>query len=98
MLPSVTSSRHITYGPIVTGRRPDHVEGGIRVIRQNDFTDTGLKVDDLLRVESGCVYDPPRSRVRKGDLLLPRSGAGFAGAQSSRGLSGFPRRRMWPAL
>ena len=70
---------HITYGPIVTGRRPDHVEGGIRVIRQNDFTDTGLKVDDLLRVESGCVYDPPRSRVRKGDLLLPRSGAGSLG-------------------
>ena len=70
---------HITYGPIVTGRRPDHVEGGIRVIRQNDFADTGLKVDDLLRVENGCVYDPPRSRVRKGDLLLPRSGAGSLG-------------------
>ena len=70
---------HLTYGPIVTGQRPEQEEGGIRVIGQGDFTDAGLRPKPRLRVAAGSVFDPPRSRVRAGDLLLPRSGAGSLG-------------------
>ena len=71
--------RHLTYGPIITGGRPRPVEEGIRVSRQGDFAETGLRGEGILRVEAGSVYDPPRSRVQRGDLLLPRSGAGALG-------------------
>ena len=70
---------HLTYGPIVTGRRPQHREGGIKIIRQGDFTETGLQLDQVLCVCENSVYDPLRSRVCQGDLLLPRSGAGSLG-------------------
>ncbi|MFH1571609.1 MAG: N-6 DNA methylase [Gemmatimonadota bacterium] len=69
----------LTYGPIVTGQRPTCHPGGVRLIGQGDFTETGLAPAVSLRVEAGSVHDPPRSRVRCGDLLLPRSGAGALG-------------------
>ena len=71
--------RHLTYGPIVTGSRPQHVEAGVPVIRQGDIAETGLDERALLCVVPAGAHDPPRSRVRPGDLLLPRSGAGALG-------------------
>ncbi len=70
---------HLTYGPIVTGSRPQHVEAGVPVIRQGNIAETGLDERTLLCVAPAGVYDPPRSRVRPGDLLLSRSGAGALG-------------------
>ncbi len=70
---------HLTYGPIVTGRRPKPVEGGIQVIRQGDIAETGLHCESRLYVPEDSEFDPMRSRVRSGDLLLPRSGAGTLG-------------------
>ncbi len=70
---------HLTYGPIVTGRKPEHVDGGIAVIRQGDIAETGLEKGGLLKVEVRGDFDPERSRVQCGDLLLPRSGAGALG-------------------
>ena len=70
---------HLTYGPIVTGRRPQHVEAGVPVIRQGDLAETGLDERALLCVAPAGAHDPPRSRVRPGDLLLSRSGAGALG-------------------
>ena len=70
---------HLTYGPIVTGRRPQHVEAGVPVIRQGDIAETGLDERALLCVAPAGVHDPPRSRVRPGDLLLSRSGVGALG-------------------
>lgn len=70
---------HLTYGPIVTGCRPVHVPDGIRLIRQEDFTEIGLCPTAGLRVAVGSPYDLPRSRVHPRDLLLPRSGAGTLG-------------------
>ena len=69
----------MTYGPIVTGQSPDHAADGVPLIRQADLGDTGLEFSGVLRVEAGGVFDPPRSRVRRGDLLVPRSGAGTLG-------------------
>ena len=71
--------QHLTYGPIVTGERPDHVPGGIPVIRQANFGETGLYLGNVLRVTPDSAHDPGRSRVQAGDLLLPRSGAGSLG-------------------
>ena len=70
---------HLTYGPIVTGSQPQHVEAGVPVIRQGDIAETGLDNRELLRVAPAGAHDPPRSRVHPGDLLLPRSGAGALG-------------------
>jgi hypothetical protein len=70
---------HLTYGPIITGRRPTHQSGGIRVIGQVDFCETGLAPTAALRVAPGSDFDPARSRVLPRDLLLPRSGAGSLG-------------------
>ena len=70
---------HLTYGPIVTGRRPQYAGEGIRVIGQGDFAETGLHFERGMYVPVGSEFDPLRSRVRNGDLLLPRSGAGTLG-------------------
>jgi len=72
--------QHLTYGPIITGEpTPEHVTGGIPVIRQADFVETGLCLGQVLRVEPDSAHDPGRSRVQAGDLLLPRSGVGSLG-------------------
>lgn len=70
---------HITYGPIVTGPAPAHDPEGVISIRQGDFTDWGLDLGKALRVAAGGSHDPERSRVRSGDLVMPRSGAGALG-------------------
>jgi len=66
----------LTYGPILPGRRPEPDEGGIPVIGQSYFTEAGLDLSKAIRVAAGSAFDPPRSRVRRGDLLFPRSGEG----------------------
>ena len=70
---------HLTYGPIVTGRKPNLVEEGTPIIRQGDIVETGLDETGLMQVESCSEFDPERSRVRAGDLLFPRSGVGALG-------------------
>ena len=79
---------HLTYGPIVTGSRPQHVEAGVPVIRQGDIAETGLDECALLCVVPAGAHDPPRSRVCPGDLLLSRSGAGSLGRNRPSGISG----------
>ena len=49
------------------------------MIGQGQFTGTGLDLSGATWVKAGSVYDPPRCRVRRGDLLMPRSGAGSLG-------------------
>ena len=53
---------HLTYGPIVTGSRPQHVEAGVPVIRQGDIAETGLDEHALLCVAPAGAHDPSRSR------------------------------------
>ena len=68
--------RHITYGPIITGRKPEHVDGGVVIINQKQLGRTGLVLDEAVRVAEGSDFDLPRARVQRGDLLLARCGAG----------------------
>lgn len=69
----------MTYGPIVTRRRPADAPGDIPVVSQGQIEESGVNLCGAQRVAEGSVFDPPRCRVRAADLLLPRSGAGSLG-------------------
>jgi len=66
----------ITYGPIITGRRPQAVAEGVAIVDQKVLRPTGVLLDQAVRVAEGCEYDLPRCRLPAGDLLVARSGAG----------------------
>ncbi len=67
---------HITYGAIVTGRRPQHVDGGLPLIGQGAMRISGVDLRDLIAVDPESPWAIERARVRRGDLLIARSGAG----------------------
>jgi predicted RNA methylase len=67
---------HITYGPIVTGERRRASEGDVTVIGLRELRPTGLDLSTARRVRAGSVHDPERCRLKRGDLLLARSGVG----------------------
>jgi hypothetical protein len=52
------------------------VAEGVAVIDQKVVRPTGVLLDDAVQVESGCVFDVPRARLRRGDLVFCRSGVG----------------------
>jgi len=67
---------HLTYGPIVTGRRPEPVPAGVAIVDQKALRPTGVLLADAVRVMQGCAFDIPRARLRPGDIVFCRSGAG----------------------
>lgn len=69
----------ITYGPVVTGRRPEAEPGEVWLLNQRELGFSGLDLAAAQRVAEGSVFDPSRSRPRPGDLLFARSGAGSLG-------------------
>lgn len=70
---------HLTYGPIVTRIRPRDLPGDVPILSQGQIEESGIVLHTSPRVAAGSVFDPPRCRVRRGDLLFPRSGAGSLG-------------------
>lgn len=70
---------HMTYGPIVTKRKPSEFSGSIPIVSQGQFEESGINLTECARVQAGCIFDPARSRARRRDLLFPRSGAGSLG-------------------
>lgn len=67
---------HITYGAIVTGQRPPHVPDGLPLIGQGALLPSGVAPEAVTRVPADSPWAPERARVRPGDLLIARSGAG----------------------
>ena len=67
---------HLTYGPVLPGRRPEPVAAGVVVINQKQLRPTGLDLSDAVCVAPGSAFDPPRCRVQAGDILMARCGAG----------------------
>ena len=68
---------HITYGPIVTGERGARPErGGVQVVGLREIRPAGLDLRSARRVRAGGVHDPERCRLKPGDVVLARSGAG----------------------
>lgn len=70
---------HLTYGPVVTGRRPEGEPGDVWLLNQGELGLSGIDLTSARRVAAGSVFDPVRSRPRVGDLLFARSGAGSLG-------------------
>ncbi len=71
---------HLTYGPIVTGSRPQHVEAGVPVVRQGDIAETGL----YERTPRGLGPESPRCILgeRAGQCVLFCRSDSVGGAQS----------------
>jgi predicted RNA methylase len=68
---------HITYGPIVTGADAARVEPGpVRVVGLRELKATGLDLRGAMCVREGSARDLPRCRLKRGDIVLARSGAG----------------------
>ncbi|MEA3403830.1 MAG: hypothetical protein U9R79_21525 [Armatimonadota bacterium] len=67
---------HITYGAIVTGRRPQMTRGGIPMIGQGALGTSGVDMAGAVHVARGSPWAIERAMVRRGDLLIARSGAG----------------------
>jgi hypothetical protein len=70
---------HITYGPILPGRRPQPVAEGVAIIGQKAVRATGVRLDRAVRVAEGSAYDLPRCRLRPRDIVLCRCGVGSLG-------------------
>ncbi len=73
---------HITYGPIVTGRKPPPPPAAgpaVAIINQGQLLFSGVDITDALVVPAGCPWDAPRARLQYNDLVLARSGAGSLG-------------------
>ncbi|MDP6115296.1 MAG: N-6 DNA methylase [Planctomycetota bacterium] len=68
---------HITYGPIITGRKTaEEPSGPVRIIGQGELGDTGLIFNNAASITEESDFNPPRSRPQAGDLLIARSGMG----------------------
>lgn len=69
--------QHITYGPILTGESARRVEPGpVRIVGLREIRPTGLDLRRATCVREGCERDLPRCRLKRGDIVLARSGAG----------------------
>lgn len=71
--------QHITYGPIITGPRPDPVSAGVRIIHQGQIAPTGVDPREAVMVCPGSPWDLDRARLQPGDLVLARSGVAGVG-------------------
>jgi hypothetical protein len=68
---------HITYGPIITGRKTaDEPPGPVHIVGQGELGETGLILDHAAAVAEDSDFNPSRSRPQPGDLLIARSGMG----------------------
>jgi len=67
---------HITYGAIVTGRSPEPAQAGVLLLGQGSLRASGVDAERAMRVAPDSPYALERCLVRRGDLLIARSGAG----------------------
>jgi len=67
---------YTTYGQV--GSR-EYTESGIRYLTPANLTANGIILSPERFVAPGSRNDPPRSRLRKGDLLFANSGVGCIG-------------------
>ncbi|NSW56008.1 MAG: hypothetical protein HPY44_08345 [Armatimonadetes bacterium] len=70
---------HITYGPIITGPKPEPLDAGIRLIHQGQVAPTGVDPRESPFVAPGSPWDLERARLMPGDIVFPRSGVAGVG-------------------
>ncbi|MEN6402169.1 MAG: hypothetical protein ABFD94_09520 [Armatimonadia bacterium] len=72
---------HITYGPIIVGRKLPTASGqpALALVNQGQLGDAGVDLRGAALIPPGCDWDRPSARVQHGDLLIARSGVGSLG-------------------
>lgn len=71
-LADLVDDRGITYGVVQPGNA---VDDGIPIVRVNNFSSAGLKLDDVLRIDGAIEAKHSRSRLRGGEVLLTLVGS-----------------------
>lgn len=66
----------LTYGPIVTGRKPPNTVEGAAIVNQGQVHFCGVDVIDAPRAPLDSPWVSPRAMLEPGDVVLPRSGEG----------------------
>lgn len=66
----------LTYGPIITGRRPQTCAEGVALINQGQLGPAGVDLRQALIVPPDSPWAVPRARLQPEDLVLARSGVG----------------------
>ena len=85
-LKSLVDQRGITYGVVQPGdRRPD----GTPLLRVNNFTPAGLRLDDTMRIDPAIAERHKRSTLRGGEVLITLVGSVGLVAVAPRSLIGW---------
>lgn len=71
-LVQLTKPKNISYGIVQPGK---HVEGGIPIIRVNNFTDSGVNVSETLNVLPAIALKSQKTKLEEGDVLLTLVGS-----------------------
>jgi type I restriction enzyme S subunit len=85
-LESCCQAGSITYGIVQPGAPTD---GGVPVIRVNNFRDTSLDLSDVLRVSQEVESKYGRTRLKGGEILLTIVGSVGQVAIAPQGTAGF---------
>ncbi|MCE5240974.1 hypothetical protein LLH23_21135 [bacterium] len=67
---------HLTYGPIITRRRPPEAADGVALVQQGQIGVAGVDLQTATRVPYDCPWDRPSARLQPGDIVFARSGMG----------------------
>ena len=71
-LKELVDERGITYGVVQPGQpRGD----GVPIVRVNNFSPTGLQLDDVMRIDPAIAHRHGRSRLRGGEVLITLVGS-----------------------
>ena len=70
---------HLTYGPIVVGRKFTPQKKGVLILNQTEITFTGLDSSSPVFASQDSPWVIERALVKKNDLILARSGVGGVG-------------------
>jgi DNA-directed RNA polymerase subunit K/omega len=80
LVPLGEAEPFVTYGAIVVGRKRPELDEGIRYVDTPHMRPTGLEFPERGgHIPFGSPWDLPRARLRRGDVLLARSGVGSVG-------------------
>ncbi len=66
----------LTYGPIVTGRKPPNGAEGAAIVNQGQVHFCGVDLTDAPRAPVDSPWICPRAMLKPRDVVLPRSGEG----------------------
>jgi len=79
IIPLKETDPFITYGAIITGRKPKLKDSGVFYIHIENFMPTGLDISLGNFISEKSDWNKDRARVKKGDVVIVRAGEGSLG-------------------